>query len=209
MSDWEWELLWDNWWVPMFVLIVFISWIDANCIRRNDFHRVELLISAMFQILDSISDILLVLIIVYYIETTLLFVLVAVIFFIITSSIMSVIQLKQMINKHWKKSEEMRSWLSKWSCMLYIISLLFGSFFGIHLCRSNLFGLALFDMPPAEKDAIDFEIKKLYSVTIFKVWMFIFNTYYVCLCSFLKIIKITECPSNHCWSLSLFLPTTT
>ena len=108
----------------------FASWIDAKCIRSNDFYRADLLLSVAIQILDSVTDVFLAWVIASGIpnmyHTTYFYIFTGIISVMVVSFIISMIQLNHMINKHWSKSQEMRSWLSKWSHALYIFSSLFG-----------------------------------------------------------------------------------
>ena len=155
------------------VLIVLISWIDAKYIRLNDFYLPASLITVVFHIMDTVSDIFFALTISYYPDfesTNLLYLFIASLFFIIVPIISTLIQLNHMINKHWNKSDEMRSWLSANIYKLYLLSIICGSSFtGVQLCRSNLFNLSLFDIPLTRKDAMHFETKKLYSITLLEV----------------------------------------
>ena len=158
------------------LFIILISLIDAWYIRPNDFYNIGVLLSAAFHILDTFSDVFFALTITYYsdfkLDTALLYIFIASISFIIVPMIITLAQLKHIINKHWNKSDELRSWLSTYIYILYIISILCGSSFtGVTICRSNMFNQPIFDIPLTKQDASHFNIKKLYSITLLEVYI--------------------------------------
>ena len=170
------------------IFVIIISWVDAKYLRKNDFYRLGLLISVAIQILDTITDLFLIYNIAHYssiLENKLFALLMTSIFFFIAYYIISIIQLYQMINKHWKKYENMRLWLSDWISLLYVSSLFFGSSLsGVHLRRSNLFGLSSFDMPLSKREVLAHEIKKLYPPIALKVRI----SFDVNICIFVNVI---------------------
>ena len=155
------------------LFVIIISYIDARFVRKNDFYNIGVLMSAAFHILDTISDTMFVLLITYYpdfLVTELFYIFIASIAFIVIPMIITLAQLNGIIDKYWNKSDELRSWLSSHIYKLYVISILCGSSFtGIQLCRSNMFGQPVFDIPLTKQQAAHFHTQRLYSITLLEV----------------------------------------
>ena len=167
------------------LLIVAASFIDSKKLRKNDFHKVGSLVSASLGILNTCSDILFAVQCVYhpYFEFTFssaLFVIFALsVIFILVPMFITLYQLYQVTNKHWKRNDDMRGWLSTNLYALYMISIICGSSFtGIRLFRSNLFNLSIFDIPLTKQQALHFQTKKVYSTILLKVSLYLF----LCVC---------------------------
>ena len=159
------------------LLMIFISWVDAKYIRINDFYRPQLLLAATLEIVDTVSDALFAFGITYHAdfnESDIMLIFIASMFFIITPIIMTLFQLNYMIDKHWSKSDDMRSWLSSYVKPLYALSIISrSSFTALQICRSNLFGQPLFDIPLNRQTALHFNTKRIYSITLLEVFVFI------------------------------------
>eukprot|EP01084_Bolivina_argentea_P089697 161793_1 len=154
-----------------FILVITASFIDAKFIRRNDFYKIGALILASIHCLDTLSAIFFVIQITIHPEfkqsTQLITIFIITIICIIISICITLFQLYHTTNKHWINNDELRSWLSEYTYLLYMLSIICGgSFNSIQLCRSNLFNLSVFDIPLNKKQLLHFQTKKIYSTVL-------------------------------------------
>ena len=156
--------------VAVSTLIIIASYIDAYYIggRRNDFYRSNALISAVFQILDLVSDVFFCLKLLSY-EPKYLFIAAAA--FIVLPITLSIGQLYVAVQQ-WRSlgKDTVTTWLLNYSYWLYALSLLTGSAFsGTQICRSDMFGLPQFGLPLNDHQIIGFQSKKLWSTVMLEV----------------------------------------
>eukprot|EP01084_Bolivina_argentea_P148085 258980_1 len=156
----------------VFVIIIIISYIYSTYIHHNDFYNIGSLFSAATHILDTFSDLFFALQITYtpqFESSQLLIIFILSIISIVIPTFITLLQLDRTIHKHWMKNDEIRSWLSNYLYLLFLISILCGSSFAaIKLCRSNLFNLLVFSIPLNKKAALYFQTNKLYSTIFFQ-----------------------------------------
>ena len=161
----------------VFGLLTIIGYIDAKCVRRNDFYRASTIITAALQILDMLSDCFLAMDIsfakdIYPNEPFGIFLYICIIC-IILPSLMSLFQVYYYSSKIWSNDNKMREWLLKYSKLLYLTSIITGSSFtAIELFNSNLFGFKYFEMGLNQRQKIAFKSQKVYSVIMLEVTCF-------------------------------------
>ena len=157
--------------VIVFAGIVIIGYIDARCIRTNDFYKVGPLTIAALQGFDMLSDCFLAIDISFAknIEPgqpfgILLFLCIV---FIVMPSFLSLAQVYYYSSKIWGEDTKIREWLLKYSKWLYILALFTGSSFtAVEIVNSNIFGLSYFEMNLSNRQMIAFKTKRIYSVVV-------------------------------------------
>ena len=161
--------------IAFILLICVVGYIDARCIRVNDYFNVMSIVTAGLQLLDTVSDCFFAVEIsikatendTYYIALGFA------IIFIVLPTIMSLLQLYRHLGKHWSTNDaddRLRFYLTTYTRPLLLISMIFGSSFtAISLLNSNLFNLPIFNMNLTKQQLKKFGTKRVYSVILFEV----------------------------------------
>ena len=152
-------------------IIAVTSYIDATCIRRNDFYALGALVTALVQILDMLSDAF------FSFETLearrypqLIFAIS--ISFILIPSALSLLQLQVSIRK-WRGNDELSQWLRVNTKLLFFMAVICcNAFTSVQICCSNLFSLWCFDIPLNQTQLISFQTKRIYSTVFLEVCLF-------------------------------------
>eukprot|EP01084_Bolivina_argentea_P055315 101424_1 len=148
-----------------FIAIAFCAYIDARCMRKNDFFNINNIATAFVQTLDVISDVFFATDLLLSYHNILPGILATIT--IICPVIISLYQLYVESNKYWLKNNILRSWLSSYAKLLYFVSIITGSSFtAIQLFNSGMFTLQLFDMGLGKKERMNFKRKRVYSVVL-------------------------------------------
>eukprot|EP00483_Globobulimina_turgida_P010775 UN10796 len=169
----------------IFILIITTSFIDSKFLRKNDFYKIGALLLAAMHCLDILCAIFFAIHISIHPNfrqsSELIIIFILTLICIIISICITLCQLYHTTNKHWIKNDELRSWLSEYTYLLYMLSIICGGAFnGIQLCRSNLFNLCVFDIPLNKKQMLHFRTKKLYSTVLLQdVPLTILTAYYI------------------------------
>ena len=170
----------------IFVLITIIGFIDAKCVRTNDYYQKLAVLKFFVAAMDVVSDCFFVAHVQnnqgmvfgdkneFTSDNTLDFIYVLIfyasMFFIVLPAIISVLQLYLHSNKHWLQNDHTRSWLSKYSKLLLLLSLGAGSSFAaVALLSSDLFQLRIFNMGLTDREIRKFNTKRMWSIVLFEV----------------------------------------
>ena len=154
--------------------IALIGLIDAKAIRKNDYFRIGALLSFYMQTMDMISDCFFVASI--HVQNkielddayTIIFYLS--ILFIVVPAMTALFQLYFYARRKWLENDHTRAWLSKFSTLLLLLSVVTGSSFAAtSLLNSYLFQLDLLDMGLTQKQLKGFNTKRVYSIVILEV----------------------------------------
>ena len=156
------------------LIIGIIAFIDACCIRINDYFSIGALLAFFMQTMDMISDCFFIaqLNIENKIEldTTYTIIFYVSILFIVLPAMTALFQLYFHSKKHWLEDNHTRSWLRKFSSLLLILSIITGSSFAAtNLLNSYLFQLEIFDMGLTQRQLKGFNTKRVYSIVILEV----------------------------------------
>ena len=145
--------------------------IDAKFVRENDYYQVSRLGATIFQFLDLFTDIFLAMEISRRMrDQYFLALLILSLVFIVGPIIVSFVQLLQHLRKSWWKDANLSIWLEKHENILYLCSILLGSTFtSIPLTNSNLFQLKAFSMGLTNRQYINYQVKRIYSIVLFQV----------------------------------------
>ena len=155
-------------------IMTIMAVIDAKTLRINDYFKIGAILSFFVQTSDMISDCFFVaqINIINKIERdsvyTVIFALSIV--FIVFPAMTALFQLYFYAKKHWLQNNYVRSWLSKFSTLLLLLSVITGSSFAaVALLNSYIFQLDIFDMGLTQKQMKGFNTKRVYSIVIFEV----------------------------------------
>ena len=161
--------------ITFFISLNIIGWIDANCVRINDYFKFNALIACLFQILDVVTDIYFIMDVynLYHsypsIETihSLHIIRILSVAFIIIPSLLSLIQLNYATKKHFMQDDKIRAWLNDYCKTLYFVAIITGSSFtAIKIFNSNLLNLSIFDMGLSKQYSNSFHSKRIYSTIL-------------------------------------------
>ena len=149
--------------------IILCGWIDATCLRWNDFFLSGALVSSAVQILDVVSDIFFAL----SLRQEHVALLVCAVAFIAFPSLLTLYQLHREIQRKWRGHDELELWLTDYTRWLLVLSVGCGSSFtALQISRSNLFELPVFDIPLSKVQMNSFRNKELYSTVLLEVHMY-------------------------------------
>eukprot|EP01083_Nonionella_stella_P105229 302588_1 len=161
--------------ISAFVLIGILGFIDARCIRKNDFFHLMFIFLSMLNVLDTLSDVFFAVDVfgTYSLATEhkshFLMIFIASVSFIIIPVMISLYQLHAASSKHWLKDNKIRQWLVQYVAPLYGVSILTGSSFGAtFIFNSNLFDMNIFDMGLNKKYLLSWKTKRVYSILFFE-----------------------------------------
>eukprot|EP01083_Nonionella_stella_P078381 214488_1 len=161
--------------ISAFVLVGILGFIDARCIRRNDFFHLLFIFLSMLNVLDMLSDVFFAVDVfgTYLLATEhksqFLIIFIASVSFIIIPVMISLYQLHAASSKHWLKDNKIRQWLVQYVAPLYGVSILTGSSFGAtFIFNSNLFDMNIFDMGLNKKYLLSWKTKRVYSILFFE-----------------------------------------
>ena len=159
------------------ITIGVMGFIDARCLRINDFYRIGAIFAATVQILDMLSDSFLAFDIhlqdkMYPDDVAYDIMLYVCILCIALSSLLSLFQVYYFSKHIWFYNDKAREWLIKYAKLLYITSVFTGSSFtAIDIMNSNIFGLSYFEMGLSNKQIAAFKTRRIYSVVLLEVKM--------------------------------------
>eukprot|EP01083_Nonionella_stella_P289588 985451_1 len=161
--------------ISAFVLVGILGFIDARCIRRNDFFHLLFIFLSMLNVLDMLSDVFFAVDVfgTYLLATEhksqFLIIFIASVSFIIIPVMISLYQLHAASSKHWLNDNKTRQWLLHYVAALYGVSILTGSSFGAtFIFNSHLFDMNIFDMGLNRKYLLSWNTKKVYSILLFE-----------------------------------------
>ena len=82
----------------------------------------------------------------------------------------SLFQLYFYSKRKWLKNDHQRAWLSKYSTVLLLLSIVTGSSFAaVAVLNSYLFKLEIFDMGLTQKEIRKYNTRRIYSIVMFEV----------------------------------------
>eukprot|EP01083_Nonionella_stella_P250876 866219_1 len=151
----------------VFVLIGVVGYIDASCVRINDFYRIGTIMQALLHILDMVSDCFLSIDISLRAKENDAFKipLVISIVHIAIPSVFTLAQVYYYSKTRWNTDNKVREWLLNYSTLLYLLSIGTGSSFtAVAIMNSNTLGLYVFDMGLSNKQMIAFKTQRVYSI---------------------------------------------
>ena len=157
-----------------FLLFLVIALFDAKCLRKNDYLLPMNIVTASFEILDFILDVIFAVLLLLkcygdpqvdiFIATLLSFV------FIVIPITFSIYQLVRKGKKSWFKNDDLRGWLLDHSWKLLALSIITGSSYAaIELVNCGAFGLQIFNMGLNKQQRIKYNIKRIIGVVCLEV----------------------------------------
>eukprot|EP01083_Nonionella_stella_P049259 131332_1 len=154
-----------------FLAFALVSLVDAKCLRRNDYFLVFNIVGAALDVCDTVLDILFALnLTLYFNETKSIQFLVAAIasyVFIIFPITYSIIQLVMKSRKWWETDDDIRSWWTDNSKVLYLLSICTGSSYtAVEIVNCNAFQLDVFTMGLKKPQRIQFNTKRVYGIVL-------------------------------------------
>eukprot|EP01083_Nonionella_stella_P114118 337062_1 len=152
------------------IAIALCAWIDAHCIRKNDYLQITFILGIALQTLDMFSDCFFAFNMGIWRSVSPIYVLILAlsVTFIVSPCAFTMGQLIHHSRKHWiKSSDQVRTWLASRANVLYFASIITGSSFAaVSLCNSYLFQLGVFDMGLTRNEIHAFMYKRVYSVVL-------------------------------------------
>ena len=147
------------------VLVILAAYIDAKCIRVNDFFVVSALVTASIHIMDMGTDVSFALTLL----TTQKLLFVLALCFILVPALVSLFQL-HCETKKWRGSDEMKQWLAANAKWLFLASAICGSAFtAVRIAHSNLFRMSQFELSLSKTQLGKFQSKELFSTVLLEV----------------------------------------
>ena len=160
--------------ITTFTTFNAVALIDAKWWRPNDYFERLALFSAMFGILDVVSDVM------FSLNVTSkytqnysvpLFIVIICWATIVFPVLLSVAQMVRQSRGAWFKEDVSREWMSKYPYILYILPFFCGSaFVAIAILNSNAFQLGVFSMGLSMAEMSRFNVQRVWTIILLEVW---------------------------------------
>ena len=135
----------------------------------------------MFGVLDVISDVMFTLTVIekhHDEETVPYFIVVTCWVTIVVPVLLSLCQLWRKCRGAWLKEDVPRQWMDKYSVVLFILPLLFGSAFtALSVLNCNMFQMGVFSMGLSNSEYRSFNLQRLWTIILLEVMCSIFSLF--------------------------------
>ena len=156
-----------------------VAWVDAKCLRKNDYFYVDALVKAMFGVLDVVSDVLFsrtVTVKYYEGHPVPLFIPILCWATIIVPVLMSLAQMARKSRGTWLREDIARHWMTRYPFVLYILPFFTGSaFVAVAVLNSNALQLGVFSMGLSKSELSKFSVQRMWSIILLEVLLSVYT----------------------------------